>query len=53
MKDQYTSPEVEVTCFSSEEKVAADGSINFSDLVAAAGKNPAASVGNDDINVKL
>ena len=53
MKELYTSPELKVTCVAPVERLAANGSINFSDLVAAAGKNPAASVGNDDINVKL
>ena len=53
MKELYTSPELKVTCFAPVERLAAEGSLNFSDLVAASGIRPSASVGNDDINVKL
>ena len=53
MKEQYTSPELKVTCFAPVERLAAEGSIDLGGLVGAATERPAASVGNDDINVKL
>ena len=53
MKELYTSPELKVTCFAPVERLAAEGSIDLGDLVGAASLKPSASVGNDDINVKL
>ena len=53
MKELYTSPELEVNCFAPVERLAAEGSIDLGELVGAATHAPSASLGNDDINVKL
>ena len=53
MKELYTSPELKVTCFAPVERLAADGIINFGDLMAASGNQKPAGKSDDDLIVKL
>ncbi|MBR5529253.1 MAG: hypothetical protein IKU57_02135 [Oscillospiraceae bacterium] len=43
MKELYIAPELNVICFAPVERLAADGEINFDDLLDAGGLKPEAS----------
>ena len=53
MKELYTSPELKVTCFAPVERLAADGTINFEDLLAASGSQSPAGKSDGDLTVTL
>lgn len=56
MKELYIAPELKVTCFAPVERLAADVSISFDDLLSKAGPGyrPQAGVsGETDIDLNL
>lgn len=56
MKELYIAPELKVTCFAPVERLAADVSIDFDDLLKGLGPNsgsPAGVSGETDIDLNL